>query len=144
MITRRRSACCALALLVVAGCNKSVPQQKVYPVRGTVKLKGSPVCLGLIEFEPATPGKGMPATGVIDKDGAFALRTYSGVGQPDGAVPATYRVSVTAHGSMEGAVPAPKGVTPTKVPKRFADPTTSGVTAEVKSTDNDLTINLGE
>jgi hypothetical protein len=129
---------------MLGGCGKSVPRLKVYPVHGTVKLKGAPVVMGLVEFKPAIPGKGMPCSGIIEKDGTFAMRTYGGIAPPDGAVPGTYRVSVTSLGEVEGAGAPPKGVTPTKVPMRFTDPETSGVTVEIKSTDYDLTINLGE
>jgi hypothetical protein len=132
----------SLAVVIVAGCGqKSLPQQKVYPARGTVTLKGKPICLGQIELTPVVPGQGANASGVIDQNGAFALRTYSNGPTPDGAAPGKYNVTVTNYNSTESG-PLPKGVTPTKVPARYSAADSSGATVEIKSGDNDLTIDL--
>jgi hypothetical protein len=134
----RWGGCAALLAVCLAGCGKkSLPKQSVVPARGTVTLGGKPVCLGYVELMPKTPGKGQPCNGVIGTDGTFALRTYSNGPEPDGAVPAEYKVSVSNYNPVTCG-PKPPGTQPTKIPEGAG----SGKTVEVKSGGGDVNIQL--
>ena len=74
---------------VVAGCGGPTRPETV-PVAGRVTYQGKPVPMGQIMFYPE---QGHPATGTIDANGAYRLRTFA----PDnGAIPGRYRVTITA------------------------------------------------
>jgi hypothetical protein len=134
----------ALAALGVAGCGPtSLPKEAVYPARGKVTLNGQPVQMAQIELEPVTPGQGAEATGIIGPGGTFALRTYSNTKEPDGAVPGKYKVVIKGYDPTVTGV-APKGVTPTKVPAKYASTSTTDKTVEIKAESNNLKIDLVE
>jgi hypothetical protein len=131
------------AALLIAGCGpKTLSQKSVYPVQGKVLLNGEPICMGLIELTPVTTGEGSRATGVVDAKGEFALNTYSNA-EPDGAAPGEYKVAVKTFNSTEGGV-IPAGVTPTKIPQRYADSDSSGLTVEITEDNGELTLTLEE
>jgi hypothetical protein len=132
-----------LLAATVAGCGvREVPRETLYPAEGKVLLNGQPLCMGIIELTPKTPGQGMTAMAVVDRNGNFALRTYSNT-EPDGAAAGEYHVSVKTYNVIEGGVLA-EGVTPAAVPARFAEADTSGVSAEIAAGENRLTIELTE
>jgi hypothetical protein len=130
--------------LGVAGCGeRTLPKESVYPAHGKVTLNGKPVQLAQIELHPVTPGQGLVATGIISSGGTFALRTYSNTKEPDGAVPGKYKVIILGYdGTVMG--PAPKGVTPTKIPAKYGEAGSSDQTVEVKAGPNNLKIDLVE
>jgi hypothetical protein len=79
-------------LLVILGCGDDTGLAKRYPVTGRVTYKGEPVKKGIITFTPDDPG-GRSATGTIE-DGNYALTTMA---DRDGALPGSYKVSITAR-----------------------------------------------
>ncbi len=124
----------SLVVALAAGCNKVPPKPAVTPVRGTVTLKGQPVCLGTLELTPL-PGGGAECRSEIGKDGSFALRTQAGLPEPDGAVPGKYKVVVTTGQPTKDA-------TPTKIPRKYTDLSTTDKVVEIKSGETNLTIDL--
>ena len=115
----------ALLLAFLVGCGGNVT------VSGTVKFAdGTPLDRGTVTFEDDK----MMASGTIQKDGTYSLDTGETKGIPLG----TYKVSITG-------LNAPIVIPPTKIGgkvqvipqvspihKRFENPTTSGLTCEVK------------
>ena len=134
----RRAFLGVIGAVFVAGCGpkfNTTPPPKVYPVKGKVLLaNGEPVSGGIIKFHPKTT-LGAEASSEIGPDGSFQLTT---IVKNDGALPGSYTVSVDPYfkGGRPSKVPA------SRVPQKFLAPETSGVTAEVKAEDNNLTIKL--
>ena len=141
-----KGMCLALAGFVAAlalslgGCSQKPASNRpqTVPVKGRVTLAGEPLAKATVSFQP--DGKGNGASGITDDGGAFTLSTFAA---KDGAVPGTYKVTVTkvddtaSGGDMTAAGYAP----PTEssaaskpkslVPEQYADPAKSGLTAEV-------------
>lgn len=130
------------------GCGSGRP--KTVPVTGVVTLDGKPVEGANVTFYPDTgqsagtaqPKKTdqvtRPATGTTDKEGKFTLKTFE---PGDGALPGKYKVTIIKKevtgfladkDGLSGGI-APGGIQEKWIiPKKYADPQTSGLTAEVK------------
>lgn len=80
-------------LTSVAGCGAAKP--KTYPVEGKVVFKGTgkPLTGGQVAFEPMerTPNVNTNASGDIQSDGTFKLRTFE---PGDGAAEGKHKVAV--------------------------------------------------
>jgi len=129
-----RSVLLALAMLAgLVGCGES----KTAPVNGRVKLKdGSDVSVLAgysLTFEPVD-GK-TSAVGEINRDGTFKLSTF---GANDGAVPGKYRVAVNQPTNPDPDKPPTKS----KLPARYENLDSSGLTAEVKPGQNNIELEL--
>jgi hypothetical protein len=145
----------ALAAVVGAGLSAFVgcggdDLPKRYPVYGTVTYKGKPLEWGTITFTPDDLNKGRSAGGSI-KDGYYSLASLT---TDDGAMAGHYKVTVVAEkANTEGmdpklktmyekaisspGVPIPsqakkKVKTEYLVPKKYRDPQTSGLQADVR------------
>lgn len=130
----------------LAGCGGSDKPDTV-PVSGKVTLDGVPVEGASVMFRPE--GSGRPGTAMTDADGAYSLSSY---GEPnDGAVPGEYTVAVIKIGgpgasALAGSAPpqsdpnalstidATSGTNSAEapeteyfVPKKYTDPSTSGL-----------------
>ncbi len=126
--------CCFLAVGLV-GCGPSRPS--TLPVKGIVTMDGKPVAQAGVHFAP--DAKGRPSEGVTDENGQFVLRCFD---KTDGALPGTHHVTIIKM-RVTGVTPNSAGLEsggPTTdvheewiTPKRYADPATSGLTAEVTS-----------
>lgn len=140
-MTRKMLVCCSF-LLVIGGCSKWSPPTfpKTYAVHGKVLLDGVPLKGGIVEFQPSAgadgPAPGQEATGVIQPDGTFTLRTFSNT-QNDGAVPGNYAVIVRMLEGGEAGNPKLMKTMP-KIPEKYGDFKTSGLTVVVKEGDNHL------
>jgi hypothetical protein len=143
-----------VALVTVIGCGEGNPFGTV-KVDGVVTLDGQAVDGATVVFQPAT-GAGKAATGMTDKDGKFTLTTHAA---GDGAMPGSYKVSVTKFetetgpdtsnmsfeealkasqefelarqkkANAKGELPPPKELLPAK----YKNPEKSGLTFEVKA-----------
>ena len=133
-----------LAAFGAAGCGRSLP--RTVEVRGRVTLDGTPLEGAAILFQPVDGG--VPARGSSAADGSFVLTTFR---EGDGAVPGRHRIAVskfeitgfevTADG-LDGPV-APGGVKERSLlPKKYSDPATSGLTAEVGSGATEVSLTL--
>jgi hypothetical protein len=117
-------------LLVAAGCGR--PK---YEVKGVVAYDdGTPYSGGgIVAMEAEIDGKRIMARGAIGPDGRFTLASQR---PDDGAFAGTYRVRVLPPVVIDG--PATRGLDP-----RFQSFDTSGLSFEVGSGKNELTISLG-
>lgn len=145
-----RTALIVLLGIGLQGCGGS-GRPKTVPVTGVVTLDGKPIEGANVTFYPDTgesaatggPQKKTdaatrPATGTTDKEGKFTLKTFE---EGDGALPGKYRVGIVKKevtgfladkDGLSGGI-APEGIKEKWiVPQKYADPKTSGLTAEVK------------
>jgi hypothetical protein len=137
MTTVGRCGWVLLAALAVAGCSESgvSSQEKLQPVpvSGRVAYRGKPLGNVSVSFQ-SIDGK-VCAMGTTDATGAFRLTTYA---PDDGAPAGSYKVTVAASGTareVEPGVIAPmpeETTTGSPIPARYADPTKSDLTADVK------------
>jgi hypothetical protein len=149
---------CGLALaagLLAVGCSSEADawtarRPKVVPVTGRVLLSGVAVDGAGVTFINEAAGRS--AFGRTGPDGRFRLTTFE---PNDGAVPGPQRVAVRKTEVEEQAEPGkdysvtnqlpPPAVEHWLLPKRYASPATSGLTAEVAAGGrNDFTFELSE
>jgi hypothetical protein len=130
----------ALSLSCLIGCgSKGVPIPKTVPAQGTVTYQGKPVDGANVVFNPE--GEGRAASAVTDASGNFTAKTsITGDTIVVGAIPGTYRVSITKiekpaaktpqemmASRTSGAEPAEKHL----IPERYSQATSSGITVVV-------------
>lgn len=138
---RWASAFCLLLFFVAmtAGCGGD--RLPVRPVEGTVTYNGKALESGTITFVPSS---GPVATGVIRADGTFHLTTYR---DGDGAVLGTHQVAVgafrdpTPEEIAKAAGSEPLGSVAV-TPQKYLAPATSGLSAEVRETNQPFQFNL--
>jgi len=113
---------------IFVGCGSDRPDR--VPVSGQVLIDGQPLGGGTIRLYPASA---RPATARIGPDGRFTLKTFE---TGDGAVLGTHPVTVASIEEFSD----------TKrrwlVPKKYADPGTSGLTATIDDATDSLIIEL--
>ena len=123
----------AFLVLGVAGCGSSSDQMATSSVKGTVTYDGKPVSTGTVMFTPT--GGGPPATGQIQPDGTYELKTYE---EGDGAVLGEHKVTIIAldmgSGLPEDTAAEPKAL----IPDKYGRDTTSGLTATVTDGENTI------
>ena len=124
----------AASFLLAGGCGGNTPSAApvVYPTKGKVFLGSSPVRLGRIHLEPVVLGEGTPCWGDIGEDGSFVIRT---VVDGDGAAPGRYQVWIEPYSF---AINGLAKVQPTKIPFRYTEPATSGLSVEIQEGENVL------
>jgi hypothetical protein len=124
------------ALLSGCGDSDSAPTSlKTYPVKGKVVLAdGKPLASGVVVF--ALPEKGMEFEAPLDSDGAFSLKSSYGEGAPEGSYKIRIQTDVTKPGEAKGR--GRRSAANLPYPAKYGDETTSGLTAVVKPSDNDL------
>ena len=155
-----RGCLVCLCLLVLSGCSGE-KLEPVYPVSGTITQKGKPVEGAIVAFTPSIDGSGQPASGISDATGVYKLTTRN---SGDGAAVGNYRISVAKYdqklepkkteGAEELADPYditneyPTGynemqaleiaasLSKNLLPKKYSDPTTSKLEAEVTKSPN--------
>jgi len=130
-----------LASVLAFGCGQQgADRPKTVPVTGTVTHGGAPVEGATVAFQSASGARG--AVGVTDAGGKYTLTTFE---SGDGAVPGAYQVKIFKYkvASSEAVVDEDSEdyVSPTEdegeaeaenlLPAKYADPTTSGLTATV-------------
>lgn len=122
MPARFRAAVLAAVVALAAGC----ADQKIFPVRGTVKFAdGSPLTAGRVTIDTGDALTG--SWGAVQPDGTFVMGTNT----PTDGVPAgTFRVAIV------GALSPAGGDGPAREPKplihdRFTRPESSGLSFTV-------------
>ena len=123
---------------ILTGCggqDGAPPSMTTYPVKGKVVLAdGKPLSSGVVVF--ALPEKGMEFEAPLESDGSFAIKTSYGEGAPEGS----YKIRIQADPSKP-ADPKSGGrrsAAKPPYPAKYGDETTSGLTAVVKPSDNEL------
>jgi hypothetical protein len=123
MHTERKALLVCLIVSLLSGCSK--PGPLVVEVQGKVTYNGKPVAIGTVKFVPVSQSGELirPAAGPIAADGSYSMQSFP---SRSGSRPGEYQVAVVSYtGSfMDGTA---KYV----VPKRYADPQTSGLTVTV-------------
>ncbi len=126
-------ACLMIAgTLFSLGCSPSGP--KTYQVQGRVVTEsGKPVEMGSVEFRSEGSDSRVIARGKIKADGSFSLSTFS---VDDGAIAGRHDVIVQqmiiAEGFGKSHEHGPR------VPAAYSDYGSSGLTAEVKKSDDNF------
>lgn len=128
------------AVLAAAGCGSDGPPMA--EAGGVVNYNGSPLEGATVVFQPAS---GPLAVGTTDGEGRFTLMTN---GQPE-AVVGSGKVAVTAVEQLivvEGREPTAHelaNMSRSLIPEKYSNVATSGLTAEVKSgEENDFKLDL--
>jgi len=126
-----------LSCLTVAGCSGGAPP--THKVTGTISMNGQPVADAEVGFIPAAEaGELKPARGRTDSDGRYTLTTYlTPTQQVNGAMAGPYQVTVT-KGIAEKRIVEYDDLEPqrTPLPPKYADATTTPLTAEVTADGN--------
>lgn len=119
---RRILAACAGVTLV--GCGTNGPD--LHPVKGTVRIDKKAAEHATVVLHPVNPtsADAPKPRGRVNPDGSFTLTTHT---EGDGAPVGEYRVTVEQWlaGSRADDPPA------NRLPAKYANPTTSGLTATV-------------
>jgi hypothetical protein len=121
-----RAALLAVFAATLIGCGSNLGS-----VSGTVTLDGKPFAgsdhlRGTVQFIPET-GHGMVASGYLDESGNYELSSGSRVG----VLPGKYVVTVSAIEIIPPKIPGGAAGGKAASPPRYANPQTSGFTAEV-------------
>jgi hypothetical protein len=123
-----------LGVLTLAGCGSS-DMAPMAEAGGTVTYNGAPLEGATVMFMPDT---GMPSTGVTDAEGRFTFNTRG----EEGAVVGPGKVAITAVEQLivvKGREPTAQelaNMSRSLIPEKYSHPTTSELTAEVKSDDD--------
>ena len=124
-----------IAVNLFSGC---APGGLESQVNGTVTLDGKAVGPGTITFA-LKDASSNPATGAIEKDGSYQLKTA----RTAGLHPGTYQVSLSVFEAAQGR-PGERLYGPSKMitPEKYSSTATSGLEYEVKSGSNTINIDL--
>ncbi len=113
-----------LSLFAVVGCGQK--GSPLHPVTGKITSSdGKPLERATVVFHPvgtANPGAVKPR-GTVGADGTFTLTSHT---SGDGALAGEYRVTVELWSAGKGDDPPT-----TRLPPKFANPNSSGLTATV-------------
>ena len=116
---------------LASGCAPAPP--KTIKVKGLVTFAGAKLSNGTISFVPTTvtPGEPIhPVTVELNSAGEYNLSTFN-VG--DGVAPGKYSVSIVSYERPPD--PATPGQAVWAIPRKYGDPKTSGLTAEIREED---------
>ena len=133
-ISFKRKLFLPLLCLLITGCTQGpTDTPPLARVKGKVLLEGKPLTSGSVQFTPdknrGTTGR--MALGNINDDGTFELMT---IRSGDGAQVGYHLVAIESYESASFDPNQPVNQVPKSlIPKRYTDPKTSELTAEVKS-----------
>lgn len=145
------TTCVLLVTTAISGCGRGLPATA--PVEGIVLLDGQPVAKASVVFVAKDGGR--TGSGETDEDGHFSLTTFE---TDDGALVGTHSVCVTKREitivGHEPVAASPDGTSTAMMrlktheqwglPKKYADPQTSGIEVEVVEGMEPLRIELTE
>jgi hypothetical protein len=122
-----------IALLSVLSSSCSNGRKPVYPVHGQVLFEGQPIPGALVVFhsQGADGGTTEKSFAKAGPDGTFTLGTYESA---DGAPAGNYLVTVELWLSSGTGDEGPTS----RLPPRYANPNTSGLTATVEAGPTEL------
>ena len=132
-----RFACVGLFVLISpAGCGHDPDLPPTARVSGTVTLDGAPLHRGTVQFVPdqSKGTNGPSGVGKIDEKGHYEIRTAG----ERGAMVGSHVVGVVAEEEIDLNVTS---FAPSLIPRRYNDPLTSELTAQVKA-DEDNQVDL--
>lgn len=118
----------AVSLCLTSGCG-GAGRPGTVPVTGQVTLDGQPLAGAAVMF--TGPEGGAPVTAVTDQNGNFRLQAMPGLNKV--AVAKTEAAGGAGEAELAPAEDAPAPVQPQLlVPRKYANPATSGITVDVK------------
>ena len=121
-----------LSLFVLAGCGDGRGVR--VPVSGAVTVDGAPLAFGSILFEPLAGGdNNRPGGGALESDGTFRVSAYTAF---DGLPPGSYRVAITGTEHISDTSQR------WHAPRKYSQPATSGLTAEIEEATDQLNFDL--
>ena len=125
---------------LVAGCGNDLPQQKTYPVTGSVTLDGRPLAGATVVFHAVDKSNfkwGELPQGTTDQQGKFKLFTYS---SEDGAPVGEYTVAIelAPPSQDEGDDQVKWDRSRPRLPDRYLDPAKSGFKVRIEPKSNEL------
>jgi hypothetical protein len=128
-----------LAVAMLAGCGDRDDQMTVYPVRGSVTVDGKPaegaqITLFALDEKLRGPESPLP-TGRVDAEGNFIITSYE---FGDGAPPGEYKVGVVWLEVIKPAGDLGQEETRDRLKEKYADPSSSTLTATVTEGTNNL------
>jgi hypothetical protein len=129
-----------LVALALPGCSGGGAGLAV--VKGKISYKGKPVPNGTINFLPAD-GTKPSATGEIQSDGSYVMKTFLSNKPSDGAVIGKHKVVIVAMMDMGNALPEQRTpLPPPIVPIKYTSPATSDLSANVENKENTIDFDL--
>ena len=132
--------------VIAAAAAKVVIDARCYPADGTVTYQGQPLRKATVSFVPLS-GDGAISTGVTNAEGQFSLTTDGQSGLPRGSYLVAVRAVVEIVDELADDESLPREerlrrmkakimkepeMTQFRIPRRYASPQESGLTAEVK------------
>ncbi len=105
-------------------------------VSGVVSIDGSPLQTGTVTFSPASGG--MRASGLIQDDGSYEIRTNRDMGLEIGE----YQVAVSSREVIDTGPESPPRPGKYFAPKRYGRTSTSGLQYSVDKGSNEIDIKL--
>ena len=143
-VLRDRSVFLATSLFLfcsasIVGCGPSNPDTG--NVTGVVTYNGSPLSGVSVNF---TPDSGRPANGKTDASGRYVLSTF---GVDDGAMIGSHRVHIAAASDTPPPMPGTEEAEnaaeqKAPFPEKYASTSTTDLTAQVESGDNEINFDL--
>jgi hypothetical protein len=108
-------------------------------VEGVVHLDGKPIGPGVVVFAPID-GKDNPATGAIQSDGSYFMKTM----RERGLRPGNYKVAVQIHEIPTDLAYGERDMRPIKfrIPEKYTTVETSGLEFDVEDGSNTIDIPL--
>ncbi len=139
-IWRLHCVLCIGLAMSVTGCWGEYSSSAVYPVQGSVLVKGVPAAYARVTLVPINEDEKeiASAVGVANEQGEFKLWTREGTGKRrDGARAGAYLVSVSWR-IPEDPRSSDTTYSDELLPPRFQDPEQSGLKIEISSRDREL------
>lgn len=137
LLARSSALAAAFVLLSISGCGNGLAT-----VTGQVTMNGEPIIGGdnvraTVYLFPEG-GTGAPAVGLLNKEGRYKVSTGS---QP-GVFPGSYVVTISASELIPSRIEGEAGGGRAITPRRYADPSTSGLRVEVGDGSNEFDFDL--
>jgi len=139
----RQSAILGNLIILCLGCSsQSGPtyqgdQVPVHPVSGQVTLGGQPLQDARLFFHAVDSSQSIQLRprAFAEADGSFQVTTYSA---NDGAPAGKYTVTVSWLGPLDGVKEDDEDLLPERLPRRYQNPSQSGIEIEVVEGENQL------
>ncbi|NQV29005.1 MAG: carboxypeptidase regulatory-like domain-containing protein [Rhodopirellula sp.] len=124
----------ALILLWSAGCGRESTGPVCHPVQGTVFYQGKPLAEGMVYLHPLDSMEtAQRPMAVTDRDGRFELTTFQ---EGDGAPAGRYTITVELRELQDNGDDEMERAGRNLLPKKFQNPSTSGLEFTVGDGDN--------
>jgi hypothetical protein len=140
------TVCVFTMATVSVGCRPSGPTY--WPIDGKVTFQGRPVTIGQIRF--CNSGEGIDVIESLNAEGQYTVVTGSRKGLPEGQYQVAVipkldfsRVKNDKHGfPIPSTMPSEGERNPPNIPRKYHDPSTSGLTATVKPEPNTVDVDM--